>query len=53
MGNVKVRVNNDDENELTLDSNESGEISSTIYSLSNNYKFKVFPIPDGGEISID
>ena len=52
MGNVKVRVNNDDENALTLDSNESGEISSTIYSLSNNYKFKVFPIPDGGEISI-
>ena len=32
MGNVKVRVNNDDENALTLDSNESGEISSTIYS---------------------
>ena len=53
MGNVKVRVNNDDENALTLDSNESGEISSTIYSLSNNYKFKVFPIPDGGEISIE
>ena len=24
MGNVKVRVNNDDENALTLDSNESG-----------------------------